>query len=75
MLKELLLSVLSEANTDNMTNPDISLSLWRERNSIMSDTETETEEEPSYIPNHGDYNRRNILDCQLYDRWNTPDQD
>ena len=32
-----------------MTNPDVSLSLWREQNSIISDTETKTEEEPSYI--------------------------
>ena len=32
-----------------MTNPDISLSLWRERNSIISDTETKTKEEPGYI--------------------------
>ena len=44
-----MLSVLSEANTDNTTNPDVSLSLWRERNSIISDTETEIEEEPGYI--------------------------
>ena len=32
-----------------MTNPDVSLSLWREQNSIISDTETKTEEEPGYI--------------------------
>ena len=44
-----MLSVLSEANTDNTMNPDVSLSLWREQNSIKSDTETETEEEPGYI--------------------------
>ena len=44
-----MLSVLSEANTDNMTNPDVLLSLWRERNLIISDTETETKKEPSYI--------------------------
>ena len=44
-----MLSVLSEANTNNTTNPDISLSLWREQNLIISDTETKTEEEPSYI--------------------------
>ena len=44
-----MLSVLSEANTDNTMNPDISLSLWKEQNSIISDTETRTEEEPSYI--------------------------
>ena len=44
-----MLSVLSEANTNNMKNPDISLSLWRERKSIISDTETKTEEEPDYI--------------------------
>ena len=43
-----MLSVLSEANTDNM-NPDVSLSLWRERNSIISDTETKAKEEPGYI--------------------------
>ena len=30
-------------------NSDVSLSLWREQNSIISDTETETEEEPGYI--------------------------
>ena len=30
-------------------NPDVSLSLWRERNPVISDTETESEEEPSYI--------------------------
>ena len=44
-----MLSVLSEANTNNTTNPDVSLSLWREQNSIISDTETETEKEPGYI--------------------------
>ena len=44
-----MLSVLSEANTDNMMNPDVLLSLWKEQNSIISDTKTETEEEPSYI--------------------------
>ena len=44
-----MLSVLSEANTNNTTNPDILLSLWRERNSFLSDTETETKEEPGYI--------------------------
>ena len=32
-----------------MTNPDVLLSLWRVRNSIISDTEIKTEEEPSYI--------------------------
>ena len=33
----------------NTTNPDELFSLWRERNQVISDTETETEEEPSYI--------------------------
>ena len=33
----------------NMTNPDVSLSLWREQNPVISDTGTETEEEPGYI--------------------------
>ena len=32
-----------------MMNPDVLLSLWRERNQIISDTETETKEEPGYI--------------------------
>ena len=32
-----------------MTNPDELFSLWRERNQVISDTETETEEEPGYI--------------------------
>ena len=44
-----MLSVLSEANTDNTMNPDVSLSLWREQNLTISDIETETEEEPGYI--------------------------
>ena len=44
-----MLSVLSEANTNNTTNPDVSLSLWRERNSIISDTETKTKDEPGHI--------------------------
>ena len=32
-----------------MTNPDELFSLWREQNQVISDTETETEEEPGYI--------------------------
>ena len=76
-----MLSVPSKANTDNMTNPDVLLSLWREQNLIISDTETETEEETSYIaPEETSQTMetitgKNIPDCQFYDRRNTPDQD